>query len=202
MREAQLADGLNIVNIHSVYLHEGRGETAGGELGEKLAQTSFHDMRGYRIKSCWREVFTLLALDSYRSGGWHLRSRYGSEGDPSPTHPVLMSVNRAETDSASGARIAQFFVDYPAFLGLKRVHRELLEQALAGLTDDEMANALSLSASAVKKRWRSVYDRVEDRAPDLLPAPDLGRDGRGQERRRHLLNYLREHPEEMRPWED
>jgi hypothetical protein len=53
----------------------------------------------------------------------------------------------------------------------------------------------------VKARWRTIYDRVGEVASDLLPvAADDGASGRrGPEKRRRLLEYLRQHPEELRP---
>jgi hypothetical protein len=56
----------------------------------------------------------------------------------------------------------------------------------------------------VKKRWHAIYDRVADVDSELLPPPvadGVYSSSRGAERRRHLLNYLRQHPEELRPFE-
>jgi hypothetical protein len=50
--------------------------------------------------------------------------------------------------------------------------------------------------------WVSIYQRVEDCLPELIGDPlrsDLPASGRGREKRRRLLAYLREHPEELRP---
>ena len=49
-------------------------------------------------------------------------------------------------------------------------------------------------------RWRRVFAEVQRTRPGLLP-DDGGVEGqgRGSEKRRHLLAYLREHPEETRP---
>lgn len=97
--------------------------------------------------------------------------------------------------------MAAMFYEYPPRLGLRGTHRELLAAALEGLTDEELSSRLSLSESAIKKRWSAVYEAVEGKIPGLSATP---RDGakRGAERRRHLLNYLREHPEEFRPLVD
>jgi hypothetical protein len=54
----------------------------------------------------------------------------------------------------------------------------------------------------VKKRWHTIYERVVRADHDLLPAPIQNGPPthlRGAERRRRLLNYLRQHPEELRP---
>jgi len=55
----------------------------------------------------------------------------------------------------------------------------------------------------VKKRWHAIYERVADVDGELLPpsiAYGVPAASRGSERRRHLLNYLRQHLEEIRPY--
>ena len=56
-----------------------------------------------------------------------------------------------------------------------------------------------MSVSAVKNWWRDIYGRVADADPGLLP-PGNAEGARGPEKRRRLLRYLREHPEELRPY--
>jgi hypothetical protein len=61
---------------------------------------------------------------------------------------------------------------------------------------------LGTSLSTVKNTWRSIYNRAAARLPDLFPdhaRADLRLSQRGKEKRRFLLAYLREHPEELRP---
>jgi hypothetical protein len=61
---------------------------------------------------------------------------------------------------------------------------------------------LGTSLPAVKKMWVSIYCRVEDCLPELIGDPlqaDVPPSGRGREKRRRVMAYLREHPEELRP---
>jgi hypothetical protein len=75
--------------------------------------------------------------------------------------------------------------------------RRLLHAAVTLQTDAEIASALDISASAVKKRWAAIFDRVAGRIPELNDTPrELTR---GPQKRHKLLAYLREHPEELRP---
>ncbi len=72
-----------------------------------------------------------------------------------------------------------------------------------GETSDELAASLFVSPWTVKKRWHAIYERVADVDHELLlppvaNSPDVT--SRGAERRRHLLHYLRQHPEELRPF--
>jgi hypothetical protein len=93
------------------------------------------------------------------------------------------------------------FVYQPPQCGFNRSEQRLLLSALGGGTDEELAGALQISVSAVKKTWRSIYERVGACLPQLLPHPamDVESGERGREKKQHLLAYLREHPEELRP---
>ena len=70
-------------------------------------------------------------------------------------------------------------------------------------SDEEIAALLDVTLSTVKKRWASIYDCVAEQQPEALPEAGGGAipapQTRGQEKRRHLLSYLRQHPEELRP---
>jgi hypothetical protein len=67
-------------------------------------------------------------------------------------------------------------------------------------TNQVLAKSLGLSLSTVKKMWLSIYGRVAEQAPELiLPVAETGIESkRGKEKRRRLLAYLQEHPEELR----
>jgi hypothetical protein len=91
----------------------------------------------------------------------------------------------------------------PPQIGFSRAEQLLLLTALrneAG-TDQELAAVLAVSTPTVKKMWLSIYCRAAG-LPEL--ASDGGEPGResvhrGKEKRRRLLAYLRDHPEELRP---
>jgi hypothetical protein len=87
-------------------------------------------------------------------------------------------------------------------LRLRNSDQDLLAAALKGLTDLELAEELGLKLSTLKKRWAAVFNRVANAKPDLLPGLDDNIDGqaRGRQKRHRLLAYVREHPEELRPF--
>ena len=101
-----------------------------------------------------------------------------------------------------GSWVGALFDYHPPMLGFNRSEQRLLSCALPGATDEQLAEMLGISLPAVKKMWVSIYRRVEDRLPELISDPlrsDIPASGRGKEKRRRLLAYLREHPEELRP---
>ena len=60
---------------------------------------------------------------------------------------------------------------------------------------------MQVTVNGVKQTWRTIFDRVARRAPQVMPSNDLEQSGRrGVEKRRHLLDYLRAHLEELRPF--
>jgi hypothetical protein len=87
-------------------------------------------------------------------------------------------------------------------LRLRISDQELLAAALRVSTDRELSHELGLKLSALKKRWASVFNRVAIAKPDLLPGLDdnLDHSARGPQKRHRLLAYVREHPEELRPF--
>jgi hypothetical protein len=75
--------------------------------------------------------------------------------------------------------------------------QQLLEAALEGIDDSSAANFLFVSLPAIKRRWESIFDRVGSIMPDLCPP---GNGTRGIQKRQRVLTYVRNHPEELRPF--
>lgn len=87
---------------------------------------------------------------------------------------------------------------YPPKLYLGDNYQDFLALALSGVSDDAMSRQLGISLGAIKKRWRTLFDLVDDRLPSILP--EGGLDGvRGPEKRTALIEYVRSHPEELQP---
>jgi hypothetical protein len=79
----------------------------------------------------------------------------------------------------------------------------MLKHALTdrAYTNATLARALGVSLSTVKKIWLSIYDRVAERVPEVFAerAPRGTQEKRGKDKVRLLLQYLEEHPSELRP---
>ena len=115
--------------------------------------------------------------------------------------PWLVGLTREEALSHYGSRVSSLFVFTPPRFRFSFAEQAVLRRSLAGETDEEMASYLSISPWTVKKRWQSIYERVAQTDIGLLPSGtrEIQVESRGAERRRHLLAYLRKHPEELRP---
>ena len=75
--------------------------------------------------------------------------------------------------------------------------QQLLEAALEGTDDASAASSLFVSLPAIKRRWESIFERVASVTPDLCPP---GNGTRGIQKRQRVLAYVRNHPEELRPF--
>jgi len=98
-------------------------------------------------------------------------------------------------------QIPMLFNAPTARLGLSRAEQRAVLGALQGQTDREIAASGAVSVDAVKKAWRRIHERVALEIPHLADPTHVqsATDRRSAERRRHLVEYLRYHPEELRP---
>lgn len=116
--------------------------------------------------------------------------------------PHVLGLTRELALKQHGVWVANLFVyNQPKFC-FSRGEQRLLLAARRGTTDEVLANELATSLPTVKKMWLSIYRRATATMPEVMPT-DLSASawiaGRGKEKRRGLLTYLREHPEELRP---
>lgn len=119
------------------------------------------------------------------------------------TEPHLTGLTRATALKQVGSWAGTVFRYQPPILGFSRSEQRLLWTALRGETDEDLSDLLGISLSGIKKMWRAIYLRVAGHMPELIPS-QLPNDGstqdRGKEKRRRLVAYLRDHPEELRPY--
>ncbi len=226
---ANVAVGANVASSESVALTEaqlGTGNLDGGldlvdlfpqwrkgiltprqveEVQTALASSFLEAHRGFRLNRILTETVNAVERLSYLelSRTWRIVSDFS---DFYSQHPesnwnrdrCLAIVTREE--ALPGHITGMLFQYQEPVLRLPDADQRLLETALAGLTDEELAQQLEIGLPTVKKRWRSIFERVSAR-PDLFPRfPDGSDDAsRGRQKRHHILAYVRQHPEELRP---
>jgi hypothetical protein len=193
-------EGLNI----AVLLHEwdraGTGAEFAREIRMYLVKGFLDHFRGYRLREIMGEVQGTQELQWALAGGYMLRDSYDewyrTRTEPSP-HRYLVSITREEALAVESSLMSILFHYRNPVCGFAASERRLLHAAVTLQTDAEIASALGISASAVKKRWAAIFDRVAGRIPALDDTPrELTR---GPQKRHKLLAYLRGHPEELRP---
>jgi DNA-binding CsgD family transcriptional regulator len=206
--KAQAGQGLNVVALHYGWDRKRYDRENFIKIRQFFAQAVLASITGYRVKEFMEEVYdpeekeiiTNLGCDTYRDyaeflGTRHLPKTVGKN------HPYLMGVTLGEARKKVGTSAAAI-----ALLGSPRFRfqaseQEVLRQALADETDEEIAKALGVSLMAVKKRWQGIYDKVEGVDAALLAdsQKEDGKKGKTPQRRRRLLRNLRNHPEELWP---
>jgi hypothetical protein len=112
--------------------------------------------------------------------------------------PHILGMQRKLELNRPGSWSSTLFEYHVPKIGFSRSEQRLLTAALAGCTDEDLSEDLEISISAVKKTWQCIYDRAAGRVPQLAPAR-LDSAERGPEKKRRILAYVREHPEELRP---
>lgn len=177
---------------------------------EKQSEALHLALSGYRVKEFLADAIGEEALQWMRHFGARLRrdySRYfAKQIAPIPEmsqRPRLVGLTKEEALANPGSHLSSLFVYIPPRFHFNQSEQMLLQHALIGETSEELAKSLFVSHSTVKKRWHRIYERVADVDCELLGAPvanGLDATKRGAEHRRHLLHYLRQHLEELRPF--
>lgn len=181
-----------------------------------LMPGAFEDtFRGFQLREIFVQADCLEHLEGMRAaGGLYFNRAEQSYGDfPEINERNFTDEPRngglgreiAMNKFASCTWVGSMFVYKTPKLGLNASEQRLLAAELrAGEIDQNLAHALGISLSAVKKAWRSIYERVARCMPELigcsLPEDEPEIDTRGKQKKQRLLTYLREHPEELRPF--
>jgi DNA-binding CsgD family transcriptional regulator len=170
-------------------------------------ESSRRSLQGWNLKTYTVELFTEPARDD-RAWGRNLgfrvleypKDRCFEAGIPIESTPFLWVASREEAKFDARYGLALLFETYaPPHLGLTVREQQALTLALDGATDASLARSSGISESTVKKIFRTIYTKAARAGIADLRANDT-LEQRGAETRRHLLNYVREHPQELRPY--
>ena len=171
-------------------------------------EAHYSEVRGFRLKELLAQATTAEELEHAMLSGGRLLGSDGqtNDNDDTPSHeivrkPHILCVTKELMNKNFGSYISMLFVHQEPKIGFSPSEQRLLERALRGGMDEELARELDISNSAIKKSWRSIYNRVDRSSIDILPkaAEDSDYPERGKGKKHLLLSYIREHPEELRP---
>lgn len=211
-RDANSCGGLNLVTWEGCFRS---GYETNSEV-TRYSMTKFVEIHsGFLLKEVTAaQVESVERLRwTVQTGGllWNpTKSRYENpiQGDANEfiRKPHVVGTTRTieleRPESWASSWVGALFDYHPPVCGFSRAEQRLLQAALAGEsgTDQELTETLGVSLPTIKKMWLSVYRRVTDCRPEtILDCAQAGTEERGKEKRRRLLAYLREHPEELRP---
>jgi hypothetical protein len=207
---ANAHDGLNVIMCFGGWERDGLLPEQILAVREKQSEAFQLAHSGYRVKEFLADPIGGEELQWMLGAGARLRRDYSAyfkkHRVPLPEtsqRPRLVGLTKEEAFASPGSYLSRFFVYTPPRFHFNRSEQLLLHHALMGETSDDLAASLFISPWTVKKRWHVIYDRVADVDCELLLPPIANRPdatSRGAERRRHLLHYLRQHLEELRPF--
>jgi len=174
-------------------------------IGRKVADYMPWSVSGYRLNEFLIEMYSPYEHAWADGYGYLLRNDHRKHlaEDPPPwladgRRPRLYGATRREAEAQAGRSVVEQFHYEPPRFFFTSSEQELLKCSFFGDTDEDLAEFLSVSPVTLKKRWSSIYDRVEVEMPALLSGAGEGAK-RGTEKKRRLLQYLWHHKEELRP---
>jgi DNA-binding CsgD family transcriptional regulator len=180
------------------------------EVSYSFLSTFIQLHRGFLLKEIVGQGSTDDTLAAVLRAGYLYISgtdgRYTETIDKPPheliREPHMTGLSRDLAPARIGTWASTLFIYQPPRFGFTPSEQRLLLAALLGGTDEELADELGISLSAVKKAWHSIYERVSACDPDLTPPVAPAEEGsaeRGRMKKQRLIVYLRDHPEELRP---
>jgi hypothetical protein len=183
--------GVDVCVLHLCQRIDSLDDVYGQQL-LAMGHAAFRDAHlGYNVRSIVHENVGMHRAYQLASG-FELLHDFAANGEGGTSYLVGMTRERSLAEPA-GSPISFLFRSTPPRYFFSASERRVLRSAIAGSSDAETAAARGVSLNAIKSTWKKVFERVEMLAP-------AERFEATQHRRRQLLDYLRQHPEELRPY--
>jgi len=207
------ADGLNLLILF--WIHEQADFDFSKERNRQLfiqGKTILErHYRGYKLKQVLLEGLSpqtrlaMLSLGLKELRTFPAGTPMTLTGERSYRELVLTGLSREEARPDLPASPAvDLFVHRSPICHFTRREQQVLELALEQMTNEEIASALGRKVETIRARWRSIFDRMQTKG--LLPEDDDNGMSTSPHvsKRRAALRYVRDHPEELRPyaWKD
>jgi hypothetical protein len=191
---ANAGAGVDIVILCGSWREEILNTAESAEV-QTLLPSSYTELHaGFRIRRIlWETAHPAEERFARQSGVYRAVGEFPKQG----RLLNLMSASTAVTVPGSLGNVMCKYSD--PMLRLRESDQQLLLAAQNGATDVELTDKLGLTLTAVKARWRSAFARISVAKADLTQDAANG-ESRGLQKRHRVLAYVREHPEELRPY--
>jgi hypothetical protein len=188
-------EGIDFVNMYGTWREGIMNNDQLSEVHALLGTSFVEHFAGYRFNRVLKEAVGQTNIALARATGTY---RIVAEFRKSAS---ALAVATRESVLTAPYSVAAALYRYQApELHLRPSEQSLLAAALVGKTDAELSNDLGLSIEAIKKRWMSIFDRIDEFKPEILSRSEADSDGRGPQKRHRVVAYIRMHPEELRPF--
>jgi hypothetical protein len=176
-----------------------------GLVRNQLARAYMESFVGYRLRRMLYEITTAEELEKIK-GYRGIRVVARTTAPDLPGIPSLWKQERALCEAT-----AETIVNDPASVAVRPFverrlpvldfspsQKRLLLAALREAENAELAVALCRTPAAIKRTWSGIFEKCTQHIPALIPTnKNLLR---GQQKRHKVIAYIREHPEEIRPF--
>jgi len=203
LNRAQIAsgnagEGVDFVNMYGAWREGVMNSDQLAEVQALLGTSFVEHFTGYRFNRVLKEAIGKSAIALARATG-----TYRLIAEFKQSESALVVATRESVLTAPYSVAAKMYRYQAPVLHLRPAEQKLLAAALAGKTDAELSVDLGLSIEAIKKRWMSIFARVDEFRPEILSSGGPESEGRGPQKRHRVVAYIRTHPEELRPfnWE-
>jgi hypothetical protein len=206
-RYLQTANASATLDHVVMYSCEKQSSLNPNELGlvrNYLARAYMESFAGYRLRRMLYEIVSedeFEKIKAYR--GICIVKRLSAPtlpGNPPWKGDRALCEATAETFAEDPASVAArpFIERSSPILNFSPSQKKLLVAALRGAENAELAHHLCRTPAAIKRTWAGIFERCVQRNPALLPITKGSL--RGQQKRYKVMAYVREHPEEIRPF--
>src|SRR4029079_19421344 len=192
--EGNAGEGIDFVNMYGTWRDGIMNDEQLAEVHALLGTSFVEHFAGYRFNRVLKEAVGDSRMALARATG-----TYRLIADFPESQSALFVVTRDSALAAPYSVAAKMYRYQGPALRLRPAEQKLLAAALSGKTDAELSADLGLSIEAIKKRWMSIFARIDEFKPEILNDAGLDSDGRGPQKRHRVAAYIRAHPEELRP---
>ena len=197
--EGNAGDGLDFVNMYGTWRDGIMNRDQLAEVHALLGTSFVEHFAGYRFNRVLKEAIGASRIALARATG-----TYRLLAEFPDSESALAVVTRESALAAPYSAAAAIYRYRAPVLRLRPAEQELLAAALSGKTDAELSADLGLSVEATKRRWLSIFERVDQFKREILSQAeadaDTYSDVRGPQKRHRVVAYIRAHPEELRPF--
>jgi hypothetical protein len=209
IRKRSAGEGLNLVILHYSEVVEAYSAEEQYIIRDMMVRSLLEIHSRYNLRALIYEFFGEEDLSFVTASGAllvsdfrHWYERQGISVPPSRRRPFLVAIDRATAHASRAAWLSWLFFSHAARVGLSPSEQRIAARALAGETDADLAHNPEVSAATVRRHWRSIYKKFIKAGIELLSerfGQNADEASLQKKKRPFLLNYLRQHAEELRP---
>src|SRR5215510_4408236 len=156
-------DGIDFVNMYWTWRDGIMNADQLAEVQALLGTSFIEHFAGYRFNRVLKEAIGHSRIALARATG-----TYRLVAEFRESESALVVVTRESVLTAPYSVAATMYRYQEPVLRLRPAEQKLLAAALGGKTDAELSTDLGLSIEAIKKRWVSIFGRVEEFKPEIL----------------------------------